>query len=402
MVRAGARTPRSAVRRAGSQRAVFLCLVFLLAASVAGFAELSSSVTIAAFTGVLRFDDRANVSAAVEGSLDLKSVGNKNVKGQLQLESALTETFLYLDVPRAYVKVRFPWFRFTLGKTRVSWGDGFVFNAGDVIWGSMEPITEDFSAAALRDQTAWLAALYLPLGPFSYLEGVIFPYNLEAGSRLIGTGGAGETDIMSFLVPEPTDEILSLARFSELAGGLRGAFKLGKTTLEGGYFVIGRGIDEHRPYLSLHGHLLVDWNLSTSFTVPLDRPDWGQWDEWFSISAGVFHLVNLGADRTLSFRLETAIRPGLRWSEASGATEYGIYIFPELAFAPSNTVSLQLRSLISPVDLSALTMASVSWNVYQGLNVLSHLSIKGGDRNDLYGVEQDYGVSWIAGLEFIY
>ena len=95
-------------------------------------AEVASSVTISGYTSVLRSGNSAELLAVLKSSLNLDSVGNKNVKGYFQLDSLIADSF-GIDVPRAYLKVRFPWFRLTLGKTRVSWGDGFVFNAGDVV-----------------------------------------------------------------------------------------------------------------------------------------------------------------------------------------------------------------------------------------------------------------------------
>jgi hypothetical protein len=177
--------------------------------------------------------------------------------------------------------------------------------------------------------------------------------------------------------------------------------KLGSTTLETGYFASGREA-EHRPYISLHGHLLVDWNLSASMAIPMISPQWQQWDEWLALSAGLFHFVNLGGSRSLSFRLEAAIHPGADWIETSSGTDYGISLFPEIAFSPSDTLSLQLRILVSPVDLSGFIMTGVTWNVYQGLDVFSYLSLMAGDANDLYSLASYGSVSWTTGLEFVY
>ena len=131
-------------------------------------------------------------------------------------------------------------------------------------------------------------------------------------------------------------------------------------------------------------------------------PDWQQWDEFLGISAGIFHMINLGLNRSLSFRLEGALRPGADWEEIPGGADYALVLFPEVAFSPSDTVSLQLRSLISPVDLSALNLFSVSWNIYQGLTIFSYLSLPVGDGNDLYRWDQDLLTAWTAGLEFVY
>jgi hypothetical protein len=348
-------------------------------------AEVASSVTISGYTSIIRSGNSAELLAVLKSSLDLNSVGNKNVKGYFQIDSMIAESF-GIAVPRAYLKVRFPWFRLTLGKTRVSWGDGFVFNAGDVIFGSMNALSGDLSSETLRDETGWLGAVYLPLGAFSFIEAVVFPYPLS------GPEGTFSTDlsVLSNTVP-----------FHALSGGARSAFKLGTTTLETGYFASGREA-EHRPYISLHGHLLVDWNLSASMAIPMFDPQWQQWDEWLAISAGLFHFVNLGGSRSLSFRLEAAIYPGAGWIETAGGTDYGIFLFPEITFSPSDTLSLQLRTLVSPVDLSALAMTGVTWNVYQGLDVSSYMSFMVGDADDFYSLNRDGSVSWTTGLEFVY
>jgi hypothetical protein len=359
----------------------FAALLILLALALVPVnlaAEVASSVTITGYNTLYYSgdpEDPVAVAAVLKSSLNVDSVGNKNVKAYLQLESWITDTVNF-DVPRAYIKVRFPWFRLTLGKTRVSWGDGFVFNAGDVVFASMGTISDDLFAETLRDETAWLVALNLPVGPFSFFEAVFLPYDP------LGLGDSSHP----------------------VSGGVRGAFKLDrlKTTVEAGYLV-SRPYWEHRPYISLHGHLLVDWNLSASMAIPIDNPQWRQWDEWIGISAGMFHLVNLGLNRTLSFRLEAAIRPGAEWEEASAGTDYGLFLFPEIAFSPTDTLSLQLRSFVSPVDQSALFMVGGNWNVYQGLDVFSYLTFMAGEwKKDFFSLDQEGSVSWTAGLEFVY
>jgi len=376
--------------RPGNTRAglAALAAVALLLSPAALGAEVTSSVTITGYTSVLFSgdpEDPAVVAAVLKSSLNLDSVGNKNVKACFQLDSWIADSFSF-DVPRAYLKVRFPWFRLTLGKTRVSWGDGFVFNAGDVVFHSMGVISGDLSAETLRNETGWLGAMYLPLGAFSFLEAVVFPYPLP------DPAGTFSEDL-SFLA--------GTVSLHELSGGVRSAFKLGATTLESGYFASGREA-EHRPYISLHGHMLVDWNLSASMAIPMFAPQWRRWDEWLAISAGLFHFADLGGSASLSFRLEAAIRPGSGWSETAGGVDYGIFLFPEIAFSPSDTLSLKLRTLLSPVDLSALIVAGVSWNIYQGLDLFNYLSLMAGDSDDLYSWGGYAGRSWTAGLEFVY
>jgi hypothetical protein len=380
-----------------------LAALLLLLAAARTEAEASASVRITGYGVLARAGDEALLAALLKTRLDLQSEGNPNVRGQLQLEGWIGDGFA-LDIPRAYIKVRLPGVRLTLGKTRLAWGQGFVFNAGDVIFGSLNPITSDLSASELRDQSAWLAALYVPLGSFSFLEGVLLPY---------GPAAAGlATDLSAVLAPIAA---------TDLAGGVRGVFKLGQVQLEAGYYASGRE-GEQRPYLGLQGHLLVDYQLAATLRVPLAAPRWEDGAEWLALSAGLFHLARFPGGRCLAARLEAAVRPGAVWREASGAAalpvsapdapRYGLYLFPELVFGLSDTLSLQLRALVSPVDGSAMTLAGLSWGVYQGLTLFADVSIMLGDSDDLYSWDPAYsaalpgtilpGLALTVGAEFIY
>jgi hypothetical protein len=298
--------------------------------------------------------------------------------------------------------VRLPGVRLTLGKTRLSWGQGFVFNAGDVIFGSLDPIASDLSASELHDETAWLAALYVPMGSFSFLEGAVLPY----GPAPVGL----VTSLQALLAPIDA---------WKLAGGLRGVFKLGNAQLEAGYYASGRE-GEHRPYLALQGHLLVDYQLAAALHVPL-APQWQEAAQWLALSAGLFHLVQFSGGRSLTARLEAAVRPAGQWQEAAGASAlavgtpgapaYGLYLYPELAYALSATLALQLRALISPVDGSALALAGTSWGVYQGLTLFAYGTVMLGDPDDLYSWQPSYATSpelllpslaLTVGAEYIY
>ena len=93
---------------------------------------------------------------------------NPIVRSELQLEETAGDGAV-VTVPRASIKVRLPWFRFMIGKSRVSFGRGFFFDAGDVIFGGAGLLVSDFSASVLRDDTTWLLEAYVPLGQLSYL-----------------------------------------------------------------------------------------------------------------------------------------------------------------------------------------------------------------------------------------
>ena len=108
------------------------------------------------------------------GKFSLSSRGLSEVKGQLTVDVKVTDTVL-IDVQKAWLKAQLAAFRLTMGKTRLSWGEGYMYNAGDVIFGGKGA---DLSAEELRDNNAWLASLYLPVGDFSFVEAVALPPDL--------------------------------------------------------------------------------------------------------------------------------------------------------------------------------------------------------------------------------
>ena len=60
-------------------------------------------------------------------SVSLKSPNEGNVRGDVAFTFSYPGDMVFID--RAYLRARFPNFRLTAGKTRVSWGDGVLFNA---------------------------------------------------------------------------------------------------------------------------------------------------------------------------------------------------------------------------------------------------------------------------------
>jgi hypothetical protein len=373
-------------RRPFSARAGLLCLFCLLWAGTSALqAETESSVRILALATLTHDGSEPLVLGGGEAGLTVKSTGSREVRGLLEIKALLGED-TYLEIPRAYIKARFPGFRTTVGRTRVSWGRGFFFNAGDVIFEGLDLAVSDFSAAELRERTDWLAELYLPLGSFSFFEAVLLPYS--------GTSPV--------LVLEPD----SLAAPGKIAGGGRLAVKLGGVSGEAGYLYHGSS-DTHRPYVSLQGHLLADLYAAASWHIPVEGARSEDLNDYAALSAGIFRLVNLRAAGSLSVRLEAGIRPGAHWQALDSApaedeTGYGLYLFPELAWSPRDNLSFQLRSLISPLDASALILGGVSWNVYQGLTVLANLACQAGEDSDTYDWRRAFGAAFSAGLEYIY
>jgi hypothetical protein len=364
-----------------------LCIILICISIPFAGAEIIQTITITDYLGILHTaDDSFTITNLLKNRWDFKSKGNQNVKAQFQIDLFLMGTeevteipIVLLDIPRAYIKVRFPGFRTTLGKTRVSWGDGFLFNAGDVIFGGMS-LPADISQTELRDETDLFATVYIPLGRFSFIETVFLP-----NPEVTGVG--------------PSVDIGKVS-----AGGrLYFEVKQAATAFETGYLYKGEE-NLHLPYLSLHGHLLVNWNLSASCTIPQTNPDPDSVAESLVLSCGLFHMIGLEGDSTLNLRFEAAIQPLQSWKEKPAAESpvYGLYLYPEIVYAPDSTLSYQLRSIISPIDGSVIAFGGLNWNMYQGFTIGFMISGMAGDNDDHFGWGRDGDINFTITAEYIF
>jgi hypothetical protein len=366
-------------------------LFFLLfCVSVPVQAEISSSVKLTLMNTLATMDDETvSLTGFGTGRLTFKSAGSRNVKGQLSFDARIGDASL-LDVSRAFVKARFPGFRITLGKDTVAWGEGVFYNAGDVIFGAV-PQSVDLTAEILRDDAVWLTSVYVPLDPYSFVEPILLAPELN----------------LSTLVQDPQASPPSLG---DAAAGGRFVTKLAGIKTEAGYLYRGKE-RTHNPYFSLQGHLLVDLHLSASVSVPHYPGEASGAGCEPAISFGLFHLQRLssaGAD-SMSFRLEGLLRPLGDWvaqdssiTDADSYTEYALMLYPEVAWALDRSLTLLCRSVVSPIDLSALITVGVNWNVYEGLKLLGYLSVQAGEQDDLYGLRKDGGLGLAAGVQYIF
>ncbi|HUT66877.1 MAG TPA: hypothetical protein VMZ05_12140 [Spirochaetota bacterium] len=371
---------------------VALLFLLLFCVSVPALAEISSSVKLTLMNTLATTDDETvSFTGFGTGRLTFKSAGSKKVKGQLSLDARIGDTAL-LDVTRAFVKARFPGFRITLGKDTVAWGEGVFYNAGDVIFGAV-PKEEDLSAEVFRDDAVWLTSAYVPLGDYSFVEPILLAPELN----------------LSTLARDPSASPPSL---SDAAAGVRVVTKLAGIKTEAGYLYRGEE-RTHNPYFSLQGHLLVDLHLSGSVSVPHypgEAPGAGAKPV---VSFGLFHLQRFsgaGSD-SISFRLEGLLRPLGDWkaqdssrtdADSDPDTEYALMLYPEVAWALDQSLTLLCRSVVSPIDLSALVIAGVNWNVYEGLKLLGYLSVQAGEKTDLYGLRKGGGLGLTVGVQYIF
>ncbi len=347
-------------------------------------AEMSTSIKLTLLNTLARMDeDYWSLSGLGTGRLTFKAVKNKNVKAQLSLDAQVADTAIF-DISRALIKVRFPGFRATLGKARVSWGEGFFYNAGDVIFGA-SALSLDMTAEELRDDAAWLTSVFVPLGTYSFLETILLAPELSLSEL---------TDNTDVLPPHISDT---------QAGG-RVVTRIHGIKTEGGYLY--GGIEAaHKPYLSFQGHLLVDWHLSASVSIPTESPDVSVLRESLHLSWGIYHMQDLLHGTSLFFRLEGLFIPDASWSEKNSSTEdveYALMLYPEISWSVNDSLSLILRNIVSPVDLSALITAGINWNIYEGLKVLSFMTVQAGETTDIYGWNKPGGIGVTAGFQFTY
>jgi hypothetical protein len=364
-------------------------------------AEVRSSVSIDAINSLV-FGAAEPLSAGLAtAELDLEAVGNRDVRSRLQLRSTLIEnapsstvpgptSATLIDVPRAEVRWRMnagdTSLRFTVGRTRLTWGEGQLYNAGDVING-FRPSETDLTATTLRDETQWLTVAYVPLGRFSFLETVaLLPMSRQNGTAPVTAatpeegdpagadpdgedsagGGAATpaTSIAGTISPAPAAEAGGGGRIQGRLLGLKG---------EVGYLYRGLG-ETHQPYLSLQGNLLVDWYTAVSWTEgPADAPG-------LAATGGLFHTLSGDRSGTITARVETL------WT---GEGEQ-LRLFPELTWAPSQLLTFYLRAeaLIledagwrDQADPDAVVATGIRWTPLTGLTL--SLSGVGDGRRDL-------------------
>lgn len=335
------------------------------------------------------------------GELDLRSERDRNVQARLTLDAVLgettgsntgdTEQAATVTVPRASIRFRFPLtedytVRVTSGRDRVSWGMGRLFNAADVIFGADGTGAADFFEISddLRNETTWLSAVYVPLGSFSYFEPIILPDLPTEGSPSTGSGD------------EPSE--LSSSR----AGG-RLSFELGNFTLEPAYLYDGTS-GRHETVLTVVGLIGVDVYGAGRLSIDGDiggDADGDAVDERATFSLGAYNRFTLGREVDLDARLEALIRPGGAWEDKNDPQgEYGLTLYPELVLSPGRTVSVVLRSIVSPIDLSAYMSTGVSWNVYGGFELVAFAGVQSGDNTNVFAWERSGAATLSTGFTY--
>ncbi|OHD12441.1 MAG: hypothetical protein A2Z96_03890 [Spirochaetes bacterium GWB1_48_6] len=312
------------------------------------------------------------------GRLSFSSEGNPLVKSQLVLDIKASDATV-VSLYKAFVKAKLADLRLTLGKTRLSWGDGTMFNAGDVIFGSGEV---DFTADELRDNTLWLGSLYWGFGPFSFVEAVVIPPEYPLLAQTVNL----------FTSPNQMSPPV-LADPGTTSGGGRIYYRLWDVKTEGGYLFNGKyGL--HKPYLSFQGALGdVNIHLSSSWDLPRDDPLGNSGRDSWEISTGLFYQWELNggiseeeetqsAPSLLNLRLEALVKPYGSWEKIPSGTQndYALQLYPEVSWK-SDTITVFIRSLVSPFDLSAQSTWALQWAPLQGFRILTSASLQSRETN---------------------
>lgn len=391
-----------------------ICAVLLIVALLAGVATASADMRIQGeldtFTQLVWTGAELGLLGHTRGELDFLSPRRAAVQARLQLRATLGEQQTaagvaaersdLLEVPRASLRFRFPLsedysMRVTAGRDRLTWGIGSLFNAADLLFGADGTSAADFSATDdVRDETTWLASFYFPMGALSYLETVALPRLAEP--QFSAGGDAGEGSAAN------GNDGTGAAPAADTRAGLRLHTRLAGVTIEPAYLYDGRE-GHHDLALALQGgwgaDLYATVRLRLDADIPADPASVA--GERSTLSGGIYYSFDVAADRTLTGRLETLVAPGASWENRSNPeAEYAILLYPELVYAPGRTVNLIGRSVVSPIDHSALITGGVSWNVFQGFRALAFAAVQVGDQRSVYGWDRPGSFALSTGFNY--
>lgn len=334
------------------KRCISLCVIFLAIQPV--FADLAVGADISvALVGAKRKNQEISTFGGAHAQLSFKSVGNNNLKSQLHLTFSTMRSLSFVTIDKAFIKFRFPSIRVTLGKNRISWGDGIAFNAGDVLFDDYGANKElDLTADELKSLNRTMVLLSVPLGRFTFLEGIYLPYDFFSDTDL-GAIAAGKT---------PSQTAISKNSF-----GGRFVTRLAGIKLETGYVYNGF-LQNHKPYVSFNGTLLADYHLSASTTIAHTQPAVKDWDTHLTTSAGIFYPFYFANDHTLTTRVEAHIKPFAKWHSET------LLLYPEITFIPNEELSLFVRAIINPIQTAIKNTIGLNWKTYEGFTISSFIT----------------------------
>jgi hypothetical protein len=368
----------------------FLTTLFLVFLALPLHAEVRLSIKTEfynTFTTLSGLDDWRYFQSGTAG-VAFQNKGSRLVRGELSLDFDETGGSSHsITLKRLYIRPSFGNVLVSLGKTRSTWGAGFAFNAGDLIFGS-DSVDFDAKADDPRTETAWLTNAEIPLGDFSFLEIIALPGNVDEGE---------------------------LPPLKKASAGARISVEVGDFNIQTGYLYRGDliadlGSEGQRAFLSLEGISPINWHLSSSTTTGLGGLSTETIKQSWMITGGAFYDHTVNYDKTLSWQVEFLLKPFASFevdvvpsdSDQDQAAVYGLYLYPSISFAPRGNLVYSLNSVISPIDLSANTTLGVNWNIYEALSLQAYYSVQSGESGDVFHIDKPGGMSCTIGAKYTY
>ncbi len=357
-----------------------LMLVWVSIGTLAAQVRVKPEGRISALYGLSRVPGGDPLAAALLAADLGLSAASPDVRSQVMVRLLASEP-LQASLVRAWVRARLGESgRFTAGISRLSWGQGFFFNSGDVLYGSTG-LSSDLTAESLREEAGLLLSYYQGLGDISFFEILVFPPSLSFGINGLEPG-EWETAAAGGRV---------VVTLPEESTGLR---------MEAGYLFRGGTAnpallqpDGHVPYAALQGSLWGHANLYASARLEVE-PSAMSWEgvgESLNISGGLYRLWSLEGGGSVTVRLEGLVEPGLDPIPFSSYTE--------MTASPDGKGTFLLRG-ITHSDASALIMAGWLQRMYQGLTVQLFLQVQAGEDGDIFGWNREGDLSAILGMEY--
>jgi hypothetical protein len=303
------------------RRLLLLPLLVVLSLSLSATPTITGELE---YSHSLLYYASGSVADLQTGALGITLASSRvtNVRGELSLrlppQSDGTAWEHYLS--RAYVKVRFPSLRLTVGKAPLSWGDGLLFNAGDL------PHRRWDRSADSQPPTRWMTTLTYPIGAFNSLEALLVPSH-DGDATHLGLGG-------------------------------RLYMSLGSLKVEAGYMSLAEPARLHTPYIGVQGHLGVNWWAVSSMDFNITKI------EELRVSAGMLHPIWLSGGGGITLRLEGLYTTG-------DVLSLGF----DGSWAPSSDLTWSLQTLLVPTTEVMRTTISSSWRALQGVTLSSYLTL---------------------------
>jgi len=316
-------------------------------------AEVNIRDEISLYNVISLFDDKeATYSQGVQNQVVLSSSGYSNVKGEavfnFNFDSlGLTDS---VTLERLSLKARFPSFTLSAGKTRLDWGEGIAFNAGNALFDDTSYQITFLQDSFISDQR-WLTSIKVPLSFFSFIEAAI-------------------------VAP-------STAEASDVTGGVRYYNSESEIKYEAALAL--RNNDSGKvltPSLSLSGNVGVDTYISMAFNLPYPEDILEEIKESLVFTAGAFHIITFTDQSALALRLETLLYPFASFQADDPIL--ALFAYPSIQYSLPNSLTFSIQSVVSIIDGSAAVYGGASWNIFDGLNLFAYLGGNVGEADDTF------------------